>query len=285
VPKLTLAVQPSEKPLPSRPCASLAHTLSPRKDSRTLMDASEKPLQQSVDGKLCEWTAMLPHSASGVALEASDVNMAELLRSTPPFTASPENIFSPDRWIARVPNTLVNTSLAASGDGATESDASERSSSSTFLSADDGNVRGFTNSDSTPASNALGGYTAGVKQHSSDNSTESKNCDDSPYRSDRLTEHPPRNASLKAQYGHGFVIAPILSRNFQRSFWVSCVQSQILDRTRRPQQAFPGHGQAAYLTGEASPRRAPRWRKLPRFCGRRRLHHEYPSRIQRRPCW
>ncbi|KAK0777442.1 hypothetical protein LTS02_014687 [Friedmanniomyces endolithicus] len=229
VPKLTLAVQPSEKPLPSRPCASLAHTLSPRKDSRTLMDASEKPLQQSVDGKLCEWTAMLPHSASGVALEASDVNMAELLRSTPPFTASPENIFSPDRWIARVPNTLVNTSLAASGDGATESDASERSSSSTFLSADDGNVRGFTNSDSTPASNALGGYTAGVKQHSSDNSTESKNCDDSPYRSDRLTEHPPRNASLKAQYGHGFVIAPILSRNFQRSFWKTASRIPLPD--------------------------------------------------------
>ncbi|KAK0894237.1 hypothetical protein LTR02_012405 [Friedmanniomyces endolithicus] len=193
VPKLTLAVQPSEKPLPSRPCASLAHTLSPRKDSRTLMDASEKPLQQSVDGKLCEWTAMLPHSASGVALEASDVNMAELLRSTPPFTASP------------------------------------RSSSSTFLSADDGNVRGFTNSDSTPASNALGGYTAGVKQHSSDNSTESKNCDDSPYRSDRLTEHPPRNASLKAQYGHGFVIAPILSRNFQRSFWKTASRIPLPD--------------------------------------------------------
>ncbi|KAK0338041.1 hypothetical protein LTR91_013113 [Friedmanniomyces endolithicus] len=212
--ELTQAVQPSEKPLPSRPCASLAHTLSPRKDSRTLMDASEKPLQQSVDGKLCDWTVMLPRSASGAALHASDVNMTEPLRSTPPFTASPENIFSPDRWIARVPNTLVNTSLAASGDGGTEFDASERSSSSTFLSADDGNVRRFTNSDSTPASNALGGHTAGVTQHSSDNSTDSKSHDDSPYRSDRQTEHPPRNASLKAQYGHGFVTAPNLEQEF-----------------------------------------------------------------------
>ncbi|KAK1055260.1 hypothetical protein LTR74_015799 [Friedmanniomyces endolithicus] len=214
VQKLTQAVQPGEKPLPSRPCASLAHTLSPRKDSRTLMDASEKPLQQSVDGKLCDWTAMLPHSASGAALEASDVNMAEPLHSTPPFKASPENIFSPDRWIARVPNTLVNTSLAVSGDGATEFDASERSSSSTFLSADDGNVRRFTNGDSTPASNALGGYTTGLNQLSSDNSTDSKSHDDSPCRSDRQTEHPPRNASLKAQYGHGFVTAPNLEQEF-----------------------------------------------------------------------
>ncbi|KAK0944931.1 hypothetical protein LTR29_003522 [Friedmanniomyces endolithicus] len=205
-------VQPGEKPLPSRPCASLAHTLSPSKDSRTLMDASEKPLQQSIEGKLYDWTAMLPASASGVTLEASDVDKAEPLRSTDLLTASPENIFSPDRWHARVPNTLVNTSLAASGDEEGEFDASERSSSSTFLSADDGNVRRHTNSDESPATSAPSGHIASVMQHSVDNDTDSKGHDDSSYLSDLQTEHPRRNALLKAQHGHGFVTAPSLEQ-------------------------------------------------------------------------
>ncbi|TKA65604.1 hypothetical protein B0A55_09899 [Friedmanniomyces simplex] len=173
------------------------------------MDASEIPLQQSVERKLRDWTAMLPESASDVALEAAD--KAETTRSFSPPTAPPEDIFSPDRFTAQVPSTLVDTSIAAPSDGGAEYATSERSSSSTFLSADDGNVRRLTKCHSPPVTN---GYTADNRQYSSRHHMAGEGYDDTSYLSDRQTEYPSRDASLQAQHTLGFVAAPNLERKY-----------------------------------------------------------------------
>ncbi|KXT05747.1 hypothetical protein AC578_1042 [Pseudocercospora eumusae] len=58
------AVPITEKPLPSRPIASLASNLSPSKHSRTLIDAVEKPLQMAQEGRARDWPTLTPRSAS-----------------------------------------------------------------------------------------------------------------------------------------------------------------------------------------------------------------------------
>ncbi|PIA88749.1 hypothetical protein CB0940_07778 [Cercospora beticola] len=56
----------SAKPLPPRPVATLASTPSPSKDGRTLIDASEQPLQiiTDADGDAHDWPALTPRSFS-----------------------------------------------------------------------------------------------------------------------------------------------------------------------------------------------------------------------------
>ncbi|GAB1738668.1 hypothetical protein NU219Hw_g3466t1 [Hortaea werneckii] len=54
----------SEKALPSRPVASQVNALSPSKHSRSLLDASEKPLTLMIAGDECDWSTLTPRSAS-----------------------------------------------------------------------------------------------------------------------------------------------------------------------------------------------------------------------------
>ncbi|KAI6887789.1 hypothetical protein KC360_g1182 [Hortaea werneckii] len=54
----------SEKTLPSRPVASQVNALSPSKHSRSLLDASEKPLTLMIAGDECDWPTLTPRSAS-----------------------------------------------------------------------------------------------------------------------------------------------------------------------------------------------------------------------------
>ncbi|KAI7214641.1 hypothetical protein KC333_g5904 [Hortaea werneckii] len=54
----------SEKALPSRPIASQVNALSPSKHSRSLLDASEKPLTLMIAGDKCDWPTLTPRSAS-----------------------------------------------------------------------------------------------------------------------------------------------------------------------------------------------------------------------------
>ncbi|PPJ51274.1 hypothetical protein CBER1_08934 [Cercospora berteroae] len=56
----------SAKPLPPRPVATLASAPSPSKDGRTLIDASEQPLQiiTDADGDAHDWPALTPRSFS-----------------------------------------------------------------------------------------------------------------------------------------------------------------------------------------------------------------------------
>ncbi|KAI7161074.1 hypothetical protein KC349_g3077 [Hortaea werneckii] len=54
----------SEKALPSRPVASQVNALSPSKHSRSLLDASEKPLTLMIAGDKCDWPTLTPRSAS-----------------------------------------------------------------------------------------------------------------------------------------------------------------------------------------------------------------------------
>ncbi|KAI7250448.1 hypothetical protein KC352_g12851 [Hortaea werneckii] len=54
----------SEKALPSRPVASQVNALSPSRHSRSLLDASEKPLTLMIAGDECDWPTLTPRSAS-----------------------------------------------------------------------------------------------------------------------------------------------------------------------------------------------------------------------------
>ncbi|KAI7536323.1 hypothetical protein KC331_g11546, partial [Hortaea werneckii] len=54
----------SEIALPSRPVASQVNALSPSKRSRSLLDASEKPLTLMIAGDKCDWPTLTPRSAS-----------------------------------------------------------------------------------------------------------------------------------------------------------------------------------------------------------------------------
>ncbi|KAM0720631.1 hypothetical protein Q7P37_004768 [Cladosporium fusiforme] len=67
------------KPLPSRPLASLVDGPSPSKDSRSLVDASERPLRLSLAGSECDWPTLLPtsYSTPTLAIPSSSGAMAE----------------------------------------------------------------------------------------------------------------------------------------------------------------------------------------------------------------
>lgn len=60
---LSISSRNTEKALPSRPIASLANAMSPSKDSRCLLDASEKPLQIKIGDAQHEWPTLTPNSA------------------------------------------------------------------------------------------------------------------------------------------------------------------------------------------------------------------------------
>ncbi|USW53751.1 hypothetical protein Slin15195_G070700 [Septoria linicola] len=62
-----------DKPLPPKPIATLTSTASPSKDSRTLLDASERPLHRSVDGRTLEWPAINPSRRSVSAPEQQSI--------------------------------------------------------------------------------------------------------------------------------------------------------------------------------------------------------------------
>ncbi|KAK5724866.1 hypothetical protein LTR17_013449 [Elasticomyces elasticus] len=183
----------TDKPLPPRPVVSLTTTLSPTKDSRTLVDAIEKPLQQSVDEGLRDWPAMIPRPFNDMSTEVAMTYELEASQSSPMAATSPD-IFSPDRSDTGVPHSLVNRSLSACDDHET---ASDRSSSTTFLSAEDGNV----------LASAYNGDENHTLQRPS-NSTEKMmhdDCNKSSPLGDGQVSHPRRDASLPAlpaQYPH-----------------------------------------------------------------------------------
>jgi hypothetical protein len=53
---------PSDKPLPPRPIARLSNMPSPRKDSRGLIDASDRPLQVNTPTGIRNWPTLTPQS-------------------------------------------------------------------------------------------------------------------------------------------------------------------------------------------------------------------------------
>ncbi|KAI7322119.1 hypothetical protein KC315_g8921 [Hortaea werneckii] len=63
----------SEKALPSRPVASQVNALSPSKHSRSLLDASEKPLTLTIAGGECDWPTLIPRSASAGPTNGSHI--------------------------------------------------------------------------------------------------------------------------------------------------------------------------------------------------------------------
>lgn len=86
-PLLHTTSQP-QKPLPSRPMVYLANDPSPSKDSRSLIDASEKPLRLSVGGSQYEWPSLTPSPASTPTMESSPSPSARLSASTASMLAS-----------------------------------------------------------------------------------------------------------------------------------------------------------------------------------------------------
>ena len=90
-----------EKPLPARPIASFVYAPSPSRDSRSLIDASERPLRLSVSGSERDWPTLVPTPRSSLILspqtEMTDLaqNLARLSASASSTHATPEAIDPP----------------------------------------------------------------------------------------------------------------------------------------------------------------------------------------------
>lgn len=68
----------ADKPLPSRPIASFINAMSPSKDSRSLLDASEQPLTIAVGGSAHDWPSLTPRSVSaGTAVSQTSNNSGD----------------------------------------------------------------------------------------------------------------------------------------------------------------------------------------------------------------
>ncbi|KAK3071009.1 hypothetical protein LTR53_009430 [Teratosphaeriaceae sp. CCFEE 6253] len=189
---LTRITQATEKPLPPRPIASLVSCLSPTKDSRTLVDAREMPLKHSVDGSLRDWAAISPAPAKKFTLEHSSPTESE---------AAADHPYPPDRWLSNDSSPLMNKSLSTPipDDETTYSAyaASERSSSSNFISADDGVVNGS----ACTKSDLHGKEPIEVARHL----FREANDAGQDQMSVCSTRHPPRGASLRSQHSPALV--------------------------------------------------------------------------------
>ena len=73
--------------MPSRPIASLVYSPSPSKDSRSLIDASERPLRLSVAGSERDWPTLVPTSQSTPVLSSHD-DMTDFIRHSARLSAS-----------------------------------------------------------------------------------------------------------------------------------------------------------------------------------------------------
>lgn len=129
---------PAEKPLPSRPVASFINELSPSKDSRSLLDASEKPLTIVVGGSDHDWPTLTPRSTSAPAIEMLRGTETEKLRQ---YTA-PTMVSSSAAAMVEAATQLTNVIVGKPAISAHKIESvadSERSSSATFDSATDAN--------------------------------------------------------------------------------------------------------------------------------------------------
>ncbi|EME83284.1 uncharacterized protein MYCFIDRAFT_81830 [Pseudocercospora fijiensis CIRAD86] len=132
------AVPVTEKPLPSRPIASVASDLSPSKDSRTLIDAVEKPLQMSQEGSARDWPALTPRSVS--APEPKRPSFSRDLKSTP--SAIPRRIST--KSIARTSADAVKMLDKRMARNSNASVLTQHSSDPSFVSAEEPNLTDHT---------------------------------------------------------------------------------------------------------------------------------------------
>lgn len=101
----------AEKPLPSRPIASLAYAPSPSRNSRSLIDASERPLRLFVAGSERDWPTLVPTSRSNPVLVSTtpQTEMSELKRNSARSSASAS-------WISALPQAAL-ADVASQTDG------------------------------------------------------------------------------------------------------------------------------------------------------------------------
>ncbi|KAF2211775.1 hypothetical protein CERZMDRAFT_98207 [Cercospora zeae-maydis SCOH1-5] len=123
-------VSASEKPLPPRPVATLASAASPSKDGRTLIDASEQPLQFFTDGHAHDWPALSPRfvgapyqlATNANAIPSSIPRMISVSNSR--RGANPDSTIARDGGFGRA-SALTNTSSHLSFVSAQESVTSD----------------------------------------------------------------------------------------------------------------------------------------------------------------
>ncbi|KAK5121099.1 hypothetical protein LTR85_005583 [Meristemomyces frigidus] len=146
---------PAEKPLPSRPVASFINALSPSKDSRSLLDASEKPLTISLGHRQHAWPTLTPRSTSAPA--------SEMLKDTetekPRHFAASTILSNGTATIMTAATGLTNVMVgkpSASASEAESSGNSVRTSSSASLHTAKADLRDHATSTSQANANAAG---------------------------------------------------------------------------------------------------------------------------------
>ncbi|GAB7366829.1 hypothetical protein MBLNU230_g1001t1 [Neophaeotheca triangularis] len=118
-----------DKALPSRPIASLANTMSPSKDSRCLLDASEKPLRIQIGNAQHEWPTLTPNSASSSTSGRHRAGHLAQTRGIQKRAKEASNAMASgeDEFIARA-------GLSLTLDGTADEDPSRASSYSSYTS-------------------------------------------------------------------------------------------------------------------------------------------------------
>ncbi|EME46129.1 hypothetical protein DOTSEDRAFT_78513 [Dothistroma septosporum NZE10] len=177
-----------DKPLPARPIASFSNVASPSKDSRCLMDASEKPLQIALGDTRYEYPALTPRSVSTPQQHSST--------AVRPPKATPSSI--PRRVSATAGMVAAASEMTKvfTGNGPRDSKMSTASSNPSFVSASeskpvDARAEGDHCAVLAAAQAQYARPTLGTFEAADDS------CDLSP-----LTQ-PNRKESLRARISHG----------------------------------------------------------------------------------
>ncbi|KAK3669183.1 hypothetical protein LTR78_010937 [Recurvomyces mirabilis] len=101
----------TDKPLPAPPVAQIRSAMSPARNSRTLVDASDKSM------RMRGYTPLTPKAslATPVAESPSLVVPSAEIDDFSTHPGQTDTIFSPDRWANDVSNGLIDTALSAIG--------------------------------------------------------------------------------------------------------------------------------------------------------------------------
>lgn len=183
---------PREKPLPSRPIARLSSSLSPSKDSRSLIDAGEAPLHiTSTAGQKQVWPTLTPQSANSTSTSAStDFTDVKQMESSPisPSRAARASLLA-------AATTLTHVITGKSPTRSNENTGGSQSSPSSYASA---------NESSSPSQPDDG---VGLDVKKTRDVESSSNIEDAQQAAEHVT-FPTRQASLRQRISNGSLVSP-----------------------------------------------------------------------------
>ncbi|WPH05066.1 Hypothetical protein R9X50_00796500 [Acrodontium crateriforme] len=187
---------PTNKPLPARPMVTLANSLSPSKDSRGLIDASEPPLTVAVQGSQVDWPALTPSSPDTLNEVGSDQESRQNSNFRPP---SPSNVASQGTPATTIAKQQVHGANRKSSPTTAGHEVPQILPSSSPLSFVTAGHEGSGNGPPKP------GVESAIQRNTP--SSENYSSTDDLGETDRLT----RQASIRSRISNGSIVAPSIN--------------------------------------------------------------------------